>query len=181
MGRNLIETVMGAVVLAVAGGFLAFAYNQGKVKSIDDGYTIRADFTDASGIAAGSEVRVSGMKVGVVREMTLNPKTYQASVVMDVRKSVALPKDSSAAIVSSGLMGDKFVRLDPGGDDAMLKDGDAIKFTQAAVNLEELLGKFVFSAGGVDDKDDKKEDAPAKAETPSSEKSDSKNPFSLDF
>lgn len=179
MGRNLIETVMGAVVLAVAGGFLAFAYNQGAVKSVD-GYVIRADFADISGVGMGSEVRIGGMKVGVVSGLELNPKTYQATTLLEIKEGVEIPKDTSAAIVSSGLLGDKYVKLDPGGDDAFLKAGETIKFTQSAVNLEEMLGKFVFSAGGVDKKKDE-DAAPAQEdkEKPASDKK--KNPFSLDF
>lgn len=173
MGRNLIETVMGAVVLLVAGGFLAFAYNQGAVKSID-GYTIRADFADVSGVGVGSEVRIGGMKVGVVEALELNPKTYQATAVMEVKNGVHIPKDTSASIVSSGLLGDKYVRLDPGGDEVEMKEGDTIKFTQSAVNLEEMLGKFVFSGGGVDGKQEEKP-----AEQP--QEKEKKNPFSLDF
>lgn len=176
MGRNLIETVMGAVVLAVAIGFLAFAYNQGTVKSID-GYVVKADFADASGITTGSEVRISGMKVGIVRELVLNPKSFQATAVMEVKSALELPKDTSAAIMSSGLLGDKFIRLDPGGAEEMLKDGETIRFTQASVNLEELLGKFVFSAGGVDNDGDK----PAAAPAPEQAAPEKKNPFSLDF
>lgn len=174
MSRNLLETVMGAVVLVVAIGFLMFAYERSAVKTVD-GYQIEARFSDISGIGLGSDVRVGGLKVGTVSDMQLDEKTYQASILMQIRETVKLPKDSSASIASSGLLGDKFVKLDPGGAEEMLSAGDVIRFTQSSVSFEELIGKLVFSGGGVDDKS-----APqAGGESTEDEKSDSKNPFSL--
>lgn len=148
MANNAIETVMGAVVLAVAGGFLYFAYSTSSVKSVE-GYQVKADFTNITGIGIGSDVRVGGIKVGVVEQLKLDPKSYQAVASMRIDKNIALPKDSSAAVQSAGLLGDKFVALEPGGDEENLKDGDAITITQSSVSLEEMIGKFVFSGGGV--------------------------------
>ena len=149
MANNAIETVMGAVVLAVAGSFLYFAYSNSNVKAID-GYAIKADFTNITGIAVGSDVRIGGIKIGSVESLDLNPKTYQAEAVMRVRETVKLPKDSSAAIQSSGLLGDKFVAIEPGAEEASMKEGDAIELTQSSVSIEEMIGKFAFSGGGVD-------------------------------
>lgn len=175
MGRHLIETVMGAVVLLVAFGFLLFAYDQSSVKAVS-GYQVNAKFDDVTGVNAGSEVRIGGMKVGVVERLDLDPNTYQAIAAMKIKDDVKLPKDTSAAVVSSGLLGDKFIKLEPGGDDAELASGDTIRFTQSSVSFEELLGKFVFSSGGVEGGDapaaeDKKADAPK----------EDKNPFSLEL
>lgn len=180
MKRNLIETIMGAVVLVIAAGFLSFVYTQSSVKKVD-GYAVNASFGDLTGIAAGSQVKIGGVKVGVVEKLDLDPQTYQANAHMTIREDVKLPKDSSAAIVSSGLLGEKFIKLEPGGDDAMLTSGDAIKFTQSSISFEELIGKFVFSGGGVDGKKGGKnekepEKAAAPAETDAPKKSD--NPFS---
>lgn len=185
MGRNLIETVMGAVVLIVAGGFLVFAYKQSAVKSID-GYNVRAEFSDISGVGVGSEVRIGGMKVGVVDSLKLNPETYQAYAVLEIKDAVKLPKDTSAAIVSSGLLGDKFIKLDPGGSDDYLENDGVIKFTQSSVSFEDLIGKFVFSGGGVDEKRDEPSAEPApQTSTPDdadeSKETESPNPFSLGF
>lgn len=152
MSRNVIETVMGGVVLLVAGGFLSFAFNNSSVQSVD-GYTIAALFDDVGGVGPGSEVQIGGIKVGVVDSMDIDPQTYRAKVQFQIKKTIKLPKDSSAAIASSGLLGGKFVKLEPGGDETMLEDGDVITFTQSSVNLEELIGKFVFSGGGVEDDD----------------------------
>ncbi len=153
MANNAIETVMGAVVLAVAGGFLYFAYSNSSVKSVD-GYSVKADFTNITGIGIGSDVRVGGIKVGVVEQLALDPKTFAAVAKMRIDKTIELPKDTSAAVQSAGLLGDKFVSLEPGGDENNLKDGDAITITQSSVSLEEMIGKFVFSGGGVSGGDD---------------------------
>jgi len=154
MQKNVLETLMGAVVLLVAIAFLLFAY-QGSDVRVEDGYKVKANFANASGIALGSDVRIGGVKVGIVSDLGLDPTTYQAMVSLQIGKKTQVPKDSSASIVSSGLLGDKFIQITPGGDDTMLVDGDKIEYTQSAVNLEELIGKFVFSGGGVD-KDSKK-------------------------
>ena len=149
MANNAIETIMGAVVLTVAGGFLYFAYSNSNVKPID-GYAIKADFTNIAGISVGSDVRVGGIKIGSIESLDLNPQTYQAQAVLRVREDVKLPKDSSAAIQSTGLIGDKFVSIEPGGDEATMNEGDSIELTQSAVSIEELIGKFAFSGGGAD-------------------------------
>jgi len=149
MQKNLLETLMGAIVLLVAGAFLVFAY-EGSQMRVEEGYTINAKFGNASGISLGSSVRIGGIKVGVVSNMTLDDNTYEAVVSMQVRHSTKVPKDSSAAVVSSGLLGEKYIQLSPGSDENMLSDGGKLQFTQSAVNLEELIGKFMFSGGGVD-------------------------------
>jgi phospholipid/cholesterol/gamma-HCH transport system substrate-binding protein len=149
MANNAIETVIGGVVLAVAGSFLYFAYNNSNVKKID-GYLVSASFSNVSGITAGSDVRVGGIKIGVVEKLALDPKSYQALVTMRVGNDVKLPKDSTAAIRSTGLIGDKFLAVDPGGDDANLADGGKIAYTQPSVSIEEMIGKFVFPGGGAD-------------------------------
>lgn len=152
MQKNIVETLIGAAVLGVAAFFLLFAYKSSNVGAID-GYPVRAKFDNVGGIALGSDVRVGGIKIGVVSDLGLDKETYQALVTMQLRNGTQLPKDSSASIVGDGLLGGKYVQLTPGGDENMLKSGDVITFTQSSVNLEELIGKFVFSGGGVDKKD----------------------------
>ena len=156
MANNAIETVMGAVVLAVAGGFLYFAYSNSDVKPIK-GYALSASFTNISGISPGSAVRVGGIKIGVVESLDLDANSFQAVAKLRIVDAVKLPRDSSASVQSSGLLGDKFLALEPGGDETILNDGEKITFTQPSVSLEELIGKFVFSGGGADKaaKDDK--------------------------
>lgn len=149
MANNAIETVMGGVVLAVAGGFLYFAYSHSSVKPIE-GYAIDAAFTNISGIEPGSSVRIGGIKIGVVESLTLDPKSYKAVAKLRVGTNVVLPTDSSAAVQSSGLLGEKFIAIEPGGEEQNLADGGKIEYTQPSVSLEEMIGKFVFSGGGAD-------------------------------
>jgi phospholipid/cholesterol/gamma-HCH transport system substrate-binding protein len=168
MQKNILETLMGAVVLLVAATFLVFAYNGSQVH-VEKGYVVNGRFSNASGISLGSDVRIGGIKVGVVSDLSLDPASYEAVVSMNVRNDTKIPKDSSAAIVSSGLLGEKYIQITPGGDDKMLAAGDKIQFTQSAINLEEMIGKFMFSGGGVDKggkpQADNKTAAPAPAPT----------------
>lgn len=156
MQKNILETLMGAVVLVIAGVFFVFAYKGSDVRMSGGSYHVRAKFSDLSGVGVGSDVRIGGIKIGVVSDLSLDDKSYEAVATLQIQDSAKLPKDSSAAIVSSGLLGEKFLQITPGADDKMLKEGDKIEYTQSAVNLEELIGKFMFSGGGVD-KDAKKE------------------------
>lgn len=162
MQKNIVETIMGAVVLLVAASFFIFAYNKSDM-SMEDGYQISAKFDNASGVALGSDVRVGGVKVGVVSDLGLDPKTFQAVVTMQIRNSTKLPKDSSVAVTGDGLLGGKYLQIAPGGDDATLENGGTIEYTQSSVNLEELIGKFVFSGGGAGKKS---EDTAATTATP---------------
>ena len=147
MTQSPIETVMGAVVLLVAAIFLVFAYTSAATHSVA-GYEVSAKFDRIEGIRDGGDVRISGIKVGTIASTTLDKKTFQAIVRMTIDKSIALPTDTVATITSSGLLGDKFLQLVPGADDAVIAPGGVIKFTQAPMNLESLLGQAVFSAQG---------------------------------
>lgn len=137
------------MVLAVAGGFLIFAYKGSEMRVEQGGYDINARFANATGISTGSDVRIGGVKVGVVTDMSLDPASFDAVVKLHINEAYQIPKDSTAAIVGAGLLSDKFIQLSPGGDDANFAPGDTIRLTQSSVSLEELIGKFVFSGGGV--------------------------------
>jgi phospholipid/cholesterol/gamma-HCH transport system substrate-binding protein len=144
MSRSLVETLLGAVVLVVALGFLAYAYTTSDVAD-PGGYRLTAAFSNIDGVQAGSDVRVSGIKVGEVLRSHLDPQTYQAELILSVASDVELPLDSSARIVSESLLGGRYVELQPGAEMDMLQPGDEIMFTQSAINLEDLIGRFVFS------------------------------------
>ncbi|HEX6112924.1 MAG TPA: outer membrane lipid asymmetry maintenance protein MlaD [Geminicoccaceae bacterium] len=147
MTRNLLETLLGAVVLIVAVGFLAFAYNTSQVQE-NGGYELVARFDKVDGLERGSDVRISGIKVGTVLDQTLDPETYRAEVRFSLREDIQLPADTSAAVVSNGLLGGKYLALVPGGDIEMLEPGGEVTLTQSAVNLEDLIGHMIFSQGG---------------------------------
>lgn len=144
MARNLLETLLGAIVLIVAIVFLVFAYSSSQLRETN-GYELLARFDRIDGLKLGSDVRISGIKIGSVVDQVLDSQTYRAAVRFTVRDDVELPTDSSAAIVSDGLLGGKYLALVPGGDDLMLGPGDEVTLTQSAINLEDLVGRFLFS------------------------------------
>ena len=145
MKHNVFETILGAVVLVVALAFLLMALSTADVRAVEHGYSLNADFSSLGGLSVGSDVRISGVKVGNVSAITLSPETYLATVTMSLRDDVQLPTDSIAQIASEGLLGGNYMLLEPGGDTEMLQDGDTISFTQAAVSLEQMIGKLIFS------------------------------------
>jgi len=144
MRKNLIETVMGGVVLIVAALFIVFAYSKAQVGKVE-GYEIKAKFDRIDGILAGSDVRMSGIKIGTVTSSALDPKTYFANVSMNIRSDIRIPEDTSIAVSSDGLLGDKFLALSPGGADEMLPPGGEITTTQGSIDLMGLVGQMIFS------------------------------------
>ena len=153
MGKNLVETLMGAVVLGVAVIFFVFAYSKAGPKTVD-GYSLIGKFDRVDGLAEGSDVRLSGIKVGTITRQTLDPETYLAVLTMSIKSEIKLPRDSSAQVASNGLLGDKYLSLQAGGDDEMLKDGGEIEHTQGSVDLLSLVGRFMFSQTGDKNKKD---------------------------
>jgi phospholipid/cholesterol/gamma-HCH transport system substrate-binding protein len=143
--RSIAEVLTGAIVLLVAAGFLAYAVAHSG-RSAAGGYTLYARFDHVDGLPVGADVRLAGVKVGSVTSETIDPKTYLAMVAFTVRPDLQLPKDTSASITAEGLLGSDYLALSPGGDETMLQPGQTITITQSSVNLEELLGKFIFSA-----------------------------------
>ena len=146
MRRNIIETIMGAAVILVAVGFVAFAFSATSVGSVD-GYRVTARFDNAQGVNPGTDVRMAGVKIGSVVQQRLNPETYFAEVTLAIQEDVRLPQDTSARIVPEGLLGGNYVNLQPGGAEETIPDGGQIQYTQGAVNLIDLIGRFMFSAG----------------------------------
>ena len=144
MRNNLVETVMGAVVLVITGGFLYFAFSGANVGTTG-GKTYFAHFDKVDGLAIGGEVKISGINVGTIVGQSLDTFTYEAVVEMNIRDDVELPEDTFAKITSEGLLGGNYLVLDPGGSDVMLEDGDQITETQGAVDLLGLLSAFASS------------------------------------
>jgi phospholipid/cholesterol/gamma-HCH transport system substrate-binding protein len=144
MSRNMIETVLGAVVLVVAALFLFFAYTTSQVRAVQ-GYQVTAQFDRIDGIREGSDVRIAGVKVGSVIGERLDPKTFLATVRMSIAPQYKLPDDTVAEIVSSSLLGDKYMSLVPGGSDKMIPPGGRIRYTQSPVSLENLIGQMIYA------------------------------------
>lgn len=173
MQRNIVETVLGAVVLLVAAGFVFFFYRTTDIKPAT-GYVVTAEFDKIDGLEAGSPVRIGGVKVGQVLGFALDKKNYRAIVRMNIDNGIDLPLDTSAVISSAGLLDGKFLTLQPGADEEMIKpDGSGrIDFTQSTPSLEQLLGQFIFAVSKDKNKSAGDEDAApeeSRQETPEEE------------
>jgi phospholipid/cholesterol/gamma-HCH transport system substrate-binding protein len=152
--ENIVEALVGLLVVLVAIGFVSFAYNRTQAGTAGDGYVLKARFSNVTGVSPGTDVRVAGIKVGMVTKQSLDPGSFQAMVEFGIDKALKLPIDSSAAVTTEGLLGGTYVSLTPGGDSVMLKPGEEITETSGATDLMSLVGSFVNRSGG---------DAPAAA------------------
>jgi phospholipid/cholesterol/gamma-HCH transport system substrate-binding protein len=144
MGKNLAETLIGIVVLAGAAIFLSFAYSKGGLKTVD-GYKVVAKFDRVDGLSEGSDVRMSGIKIGTVVSQRLDAQTYLAVLTMNVKNDIKLPRDSSIKIVADGLLGDKYLSITPGAEDEMIGPGGELFHTQGSVDFLSLMGRMIFS------------------------------------
>jgi phospholipid/cholesterol/gamma-HCH transport system substrate-binding protein len=143
MGRGIIETVLGAVVLLVAVMFVVSAYNSSDLRPVR-GYQIGARFNSVDGLTSGNDVRIGGVKVGTVTDLGIDPKDYQVLVHMTIASGIQLPDDSSASITGDGLLGGKYVRIVPGNAEQFIAAGGELKKTKDVVVLEQLLGRIIF-------------------------------------
>lgn len=146
MQNNTVETLIGAIVVAIAVAFLYFAYASTSTASLS-GYEVDAKFQRVDGLNVGTDVRLSGIKVGTVSALTLDPRTYQATVHLSMRNDVRLPDDSSIMVTSTGLLGNSYLSISPGGSDQMIAAGGSIKNTQGSVDLMSLIGRFAGGGG----------------------------------
>jgi phospholipid/cholesterol/gamma-HCH transport system substrate-binding protein len=146
MSGNLVETLIGAVVLAVAGVFLAFAYTHTNAGAVS-GYSLTDKFDRVDGLTVGSDVKMSGIKIGTVTSQSLDPMTYQAVVHMDIASQYKIPEDSTARVATESLLGGNYLELQPGGSPDMLAAGGEIEYTQGSVDLMGLLGQAIFNTG----------------------------------
>ena len=147
MRRSPVETLIGALVIAVAVLFFVFAYNTAQVETIE-GYTVSASFDRIDGIHPGSDVRMSGIKIGTVVEFHIDPESYLAVVRMSIDSKIKLPADSSLSITADGLLGNRYLAMTPGGAEESIPDGGEIEITQGAIDLTSLLGQLIFSQTG---------------------------------
>jgi phospholipid/cholesterol/gamma-HCH transport system substrate-binding protein len=145
MQNNLVETLVGAAVLAFSGLFVFYGYSVSDVAP-RDGYMLHADFDRVDGLTIGSDVRMSGIKVGTVVDQKLNSETFYASVTLNINAEIMLPEDTSAKITMEGLLGGNYISLTPGGSMDMLADGDEIDYTQGSVDLIGLVSLAMFIA-----------------------------------
>jgi phospholipid/cholesterol/gamma-HCH transport system substrate-binding protein len=143
MRETTTEVITGALVLVVAAGFLWYFTQATGLGDRSDSYDLSANFRSAEGLAVGTDIRLAGVSVGAVTDLSLNPETYRAEAVLSIREGIAIPDDSAAVVASEGLLGGTFVEIVPGGSFAYLEEGQVVTNTQGAVSVIQLLTKFV--------------------------------------
>lgn len=151
--QNYFEIIVGTFVLFCAIFFFVTSFNSAKVSGTK-GYNLIAKFDNIDGISNGSDIKISGVKIGTIEEQSIDPKTFRATLKLNINNSIQLPSDSSAKVSSEGLLGSKYLAISPGADDEILSNGGEILFTQSSVNFEDLLGKFIFNSDAKKDKKD---------------------------
>lgn len=148
MGNTRIEASVGLFMVVGLGclGWLAVAL--GDVDPFgSERYRLEARFVSSSGLKPGAFVEVGGVRVGRVGDIRLDPSSYEAVVELELEPDVRLQDDAIASIRSEGLIGDKFVKITPGGSERLLEPGDAIVETESSISLEELISKYIFESG----------------------------------
>lgn len=152
MNKKPVETIMGIVVIFVAAFFLYFAYQVSDLQVVK-GYDINARFLKVGGLNVGSDVRINGIKVGTVIAQNLDTEDYVADVKLSISSNIQLPKDSVVSVVSDGLVGNKFIKIEPGKSKEFLQNGDTVANTKDFKTLEDMVGEIIFM---VTDNGDKK-------------------------
>ena len=143
ISKNMVETVVGAIVLGIAIIFAVFLWSFSDVGFGTGQYTVDAKFRSAEGITVGTDVRLAGVKIGSVSNLSLDPQTFQAIARLSIKPEYQMPDDSAAIISSEGLLGGSFVEILPGGSYELMEDGSEFSETQGAVSFISLLMKFV--------------------------------------
>lgn len=160
MKRSTIDIWVGIFVAAGFAGLLFLALKVGNLASFSTSqtYYVKGKFANIGGLKVRAPIKSAGVVVGRVSEVGFDNESYDAVVTMRVDAHFKFPRDTSAKILTSGLLGEQYVGLEAGGDEAMLKDGDRLRLTQSAVVLEDLIGQFLMNkaADGTDDKGGKK-------------------------
>jgi phospholipid/cholesterol/gamma-HCH transport system substrate-binding protein len=145
MGKKGIEILVGMFVLLGMVGLVFLAMKAANLGSVGGGdtYAVQARFDNIGGLKVRAPVRSAGVTVGRVTRISLDGKTFQGVVTMELEREYQFPKDSAAKILTAGLLGDQYVGMEPGGDDKNLAPGDTVAQTQSAVVLENLIGQFL--------------------------------------
>ena len=149
MKSNTFEALIGAIVIILTVTFLFFGFQSMRLDD-EQNYNVSAVFNRIDGIKLGSDIRMSGIKIGTVANQELDNITFQARVSMSINSGILIPDDSSAKITTDGLLGGNYISIEPGGNDIYLESGGEIMFTQGSVDLIGLVGEALFS---VEDKD----------------------------
>lgn len=146
MAEEVSEVLAGAGVMIVAAAFALYAGMGDRLSTPQGSYSLSASFRSVDGVTVGTDVRLAGVKVGSVTNLSLNPETYYADATFTVKDGIEIPDDSTALVSSEGLLGGNFLEIQPGGSPQALAPGEEILDTQGAVGLIQLLMKFVGKA-----------------------------------
>ena len=144
MKSNTFEAIVGAFVIIISVVFLFFGFSAMKIQN-SDSYNVSALFNRIDGIKIGSDIRMSGIKIGTVVSQELDNSSFEAKVLMSIDSKILIPDDSSAKITSDGLLGGNYISIEPGGSDIYLLNNEEIFFTQGSVDLIGLVGEALFS------------------------------------
>jgi len=145
MKERVIETVVGFVVICLAIFSFMFFYKISDSGEDGEGYFLNAYFQNIEGVAEGNDVKLSGIKIGYIDNLTLENGTYFAVARLKIKKGIDIPSDSRAIVSTSGLLGGKYIRINPGSADDNLKENGKFKFTQSSINIEDLISKLMYS------------------------------------
>ncbi|HJK87950.1 MAG: outer membrane lipid asymmetry maintenance protein MlaD [Alphaproteobacteria bacterium] len=145
MKERVIETVVGFVVICLAIFSFMFFYKISDSGEDGEGYFLNAYFQNIEGVAEGNDVKLSGIKIGYIDNVTLENGTYFAVARLKIKKGIDIPSDSRAIVSTSGLLGGKYIRINPGSADDNLKENGKFKFTQSSINIEDLISKLMYS------------------------------------
>lgn len=146
MNKSGLDLWVGLFVIAGVGALLFLALKVGSMNAVNvsEGYEVVAAFDNIGGLKARAPVKSAGVVVGRVSDIRFDSEAYEALVTLRIDKRYAFPRDTTAAILTSGLLGEQYVGISAGGDSVKLKDKDRIKLTQSAVVLENLIGQFLY-------------------------------------
>jgi phospholipid/cholesterol/gamma-HCH transport system substrate-binding protein len=147
MKKYSFETSVGIMVFV---GLLCVAYLTIKLGKLEimggDYYVLKAHFTSVAGLKPGSAVDMAGVQIGKVGRITLDQKDQNADVALEIRNGIVVTDDAIVSVKTSGLIGDKYIRITPGGSDQVLKNGDTVMETESAIDLEDLVSKYIFGS-----------------------------------
>lgn len=146
MRHNAFEVLLGAIILAVATFFVVQTYVATGQRR-EEGYQISAYFDRIDGIMVGTDVKISGVKVGTVTGVKIEPETYRAQVTLHIKKELQVPQDSSAEIISESLLGGKYITIVPGIENNLIQPNGEIQQTTSAVNFETIISQFMLESG----------------------------------
>jgi phospholipid/cholesterol/gamma-HCH transport system substrate-binding protein len=145
MQQRVIETIVGFIVICLALFSFVFFYKVSDSSKESDGYFLNAYFQNIEGLSEGNDVKLAGIKVGYIDNLSLENGTYFAIAKLKIKKGIDIPSDSRAIVSTSGLLGGKYIRINPGAADDNLQENGKIKFTQSSINIEDLIGKLMYS------------------------------------